>query len=197
MDMDEVLERHNKYIKPYLVYFFILEFIVIPVGAVLAGYLLGRAGWVSAMVIGYLAADILVIITRGRTLLTSIKIAWIAPWKMPYSHVLTIILKTLFMLMLIGIAIFELIKGQLFPGLATLSLVALAICFIAARRIKQYERPLWFVLSLLLLAMVLFIALNIENPVIRLFIFLLALVWGFFVALGAYNLLIRKRPVQA
>lgn len=74
----EEQERYEKWIEPYRVYLLIFEFIVFPLGAVLAGYALGYASQASATVIGYLAADILIMITKGRTLM-GIKIARITP----------------------------------------------------------------------------------------------------------------------
>jgi hypothetical protein len=173
----------------------IFEFIVFPLGTILAGYALGYANQASVMVISYLAADLLAMITRGRTLM-GIKIARITPWKPPYPRVISTVLGGLFLLALTSVAVLELLNGQLFLGLASLSLVALCICYIAARRLKRYERPLAFVSSLLLLAMVLLIALYVQNMAFKLLILLLAVAWGFFVALGAYGLLFRRQHAK-
>jgi predicted neutral ceramidase superfamily lipid hydrolase len=195
MDVEDQQEPYRKYIEPYRVYLLIFEFIIMPAGAILAGYLLGKLGQVSTIVIGYIVADILVTVAKGRTLF-GIKIARIKPWKVPHARVLVPIFKALFLIALTAIAILEVVSGQLLIGLGTLCLVALCICFLILRRMKQYERPLAFISSLLLLAMVLLIAASVENTALRLIILLLALAWGFFVALGAYNLVFRREKAH-
>lgn len=106
------------------------------------------------------------------------------------------VLGGLFLLVLTAVAVLELLNSQLFLGLASLLIVAPGICYIVARRLKRFERPLAFLSSLLLLARVLLIALYVRNMAFKLPILLLAVAWGFFVAPGAYGLLFKRQNAQ-
>ncbi len=196
MDTNEVLERHDKYMKPYRVYFFILEFLVLPVGAILTGYALGFTSQASVMAITYLIADILTTAIRGRTFLGT-KIGWIKPLKLPYPRILTTVISGVFLVFLTAIAILEMINGHMLIGLGSLCLVAICISALIMQWKKQYDQRLSILSAFLLLVMVLLIAAYVENPIIRLITFLLALAWSFFVALGVYNVFIKRKQVQA
>ncbi len=68
MAMEE-LEPFEKMLEPYRVYLLIGEFVVVPVVAILAGYALGNTSLGIPVAASYIGADILVMITRHRTLM--------------------------------------------------------------------------------------------------------------------------------
>jgi hypothetical protein len=70
MAMEE-LESFEKMLEPYKVYLLIGEFVVVPVVTILAGYALGNTSLGIPVAAGYIGADILVMITRHRTLRVS------------------------------------------------------------------------------------------------------------------------------
>ena len=157
----------------------------------MAGLALGMASAGLVLAIGYAGAETLTVIAMGRTLM-GIRTDGIVHQESPRVKAVQTILGTLFFAVLAAVSLLELLYGQTIIGLATLSLVALGAIFILLRWTKRYRRPLGFAGSLLLLAMVLLIAAGVGQPLLRLIALLFAVIWGFFVALGAYNLFFQR-----
>ncbi|OPY27372.1 MAG: hypothetical protein A4E28_02037 [Methanocella sp. PtaU1.Bin125] len=196
MDTDEVLEWHDRYIGFYRTYFLTFEFIVFPAVAILAGYWLGYLDPASAIVVSYFVADITTTIVSGRTLM-GVKIPRIKPWKLHYARPLMAVLSVLLILILAAVAILELISGKLLIGLASLCLVAIYINALIMQWKKMYDRRLAAAFGFLLLIMMLLIAAYVEHPIIKIITLLLALAWSVFVALGTYNVFIKRQQAQS
>jgi hypothetical protein len=191
--MDE-RERYAKYIEPYRACLLTFEFIVMPVAAVLVGYASGYISYALVMAISYLIADCLVMMTRGRTML-GIKIGRLKPWKVLDSKAIITVLGGLFLLFMTATAALQMMRGQLLLGLTSLCLVAMCISSLIGRWMKRYERLLSVLTMSFALIMVLLFAAYVEHQVVKLLMLLLALAWSFFVALGVYNVFLR-RPAQ-
>ena len=71
-----------------------------------------------------------------------IKISRFKPWKAFDSRLTTSVIGALFLIFMMAIATFQIMRGQLLMGLASLCLVAMCICYMIGRWMKQYERPL-------------------------------------------------------
>lgn len=117
----------------------------------------------------------------------------IIPWEIePVKH-LGAILSAILAIIMAVIGIYSIIKGDLLNGAITLLMSGFFSISLVGRQLKTWERAIGVLGTVILLIMAIAVAFTAQNIYFRALLLLLALVWGFFVLLGIYNVFIQRQ----
>lgn len=117
----------------------------------------------------------------------------IIPWKIePVKH-LGAILSTILAIVMAVIGIYCIINGDLRNGAIILLMGGFFSIWLMGRQLKIWEREIGVLGTVILLILVIIVAFTVQNIYFMALLLLIALVWGYFVFLGIYNVFIKRR----
>ena len=117
----------------------------------------------------------------------------ILPWNPPLHQRLHGVIGVLLGILMAALGIFVIIKGSLLLGAAMLMLACGCFTGLARMFARDYERPVGLLGGIGVLFLGLAAAFAVENLYLQVVILVFTVAWSFFVAMGIYNVFIRRK----
>ncbi|WP_424359573.1 hypothetical protein [Methanocella sp. MCL-LM] len=121
----------------------------------------------------------------------------IVPKNLPYFQKIGAILGGIIGLTMVAIGVYAVIAGDPLNGTIMLLLGGFILISLVGRQLKMWERAIGVFGTVIMLFVAILLAFTVEKGYMRALLLLAALVWGFFVLLGIYNVFIKMRQPRS